>query len=84
MEEGGGREGGGGGMAGKVEGVEGEDSRSIFVAPIEDQEWVRLAEEILLVQLVPTELHQNRLLHADKKKDRATHRYHLHLAEPFI
>lgn len=37
-------------------------SRSIFVASVEDHERVRLAKEVLLVQLVGTELHSGAIL----------------------
>ncbi len=39
-----------------------KDSRSILVASVKDHERVRLAEEVLLVQLVGTELHSGAVL----------------------
>jgi len=45
----------------------GGDSRAVLVAPVEDQEGVGLAEEILFVQLVPAELHHHRLLPRKRK-----------------
>lgn len=38
------------------------DSRSVLVASVEDHERVRLAKEILLVQLVGAELHRGAVL----------------------
>ena len=38
------------------------NSRSILVASVEHQEWVRLPKEIFLVQLVGTELHRGDVL----------------------
>ena len=59
-------EGGGGGGDGgmrveerKTELERGVDSRSIFVAAVEDKERVGFAKEILLVQFVATELHHH-------------------------
>lgn len=46
-----------------------ENSRAVLVAPVEDQEGIRLAEEIFFVQLVPTKLHQHRLLTTRKRVD---------------
>lgn len=40
----------------------GEHSRSILIASVENHERVRLAKEILLVQLVGTELHRGAVL----------------------
>lgn len=39
-----------------------EDSRSVFIAPVEHQEGVGFPEEIFLVQLVGTELHCGHIL----------------------
>lgn len=38
------------------------DSRSILIAPVEHHEWIRLAEKVLLIQLVGTELHGGTIL----------------------
>lgn len=38
------------------------NSRSVFVAAVEDEERVGLSEEVLLVQLVATKLQHHRLL----------------------
>lgn len=54
------------GKEGKMEGEErggvwggGGHSRAILIAPVEDEEGVGFAEEILFVQLVPAELHHH-------------------------
>lgn len=39
-----------------------EDSRSIFVTAVKDEERIRFPEEVLLIQLVATELQHHRLL----------------------
>lgn len=44
------------------------NSRAVLIAPVEDQEGVGLAEEILFVQLVPAELHHHRLLMSRDRK----------------
>lgn len=44
---------------GSEEGVGKVYSRSIFIAAVEDEERVRLAEEIFLVQFIPAELHHH-------------------------
>lgn len=36
--------------------------RPVLVAPVEDKKWVRLAKEILLIELVGTELHGGNVL----------------------
>lgn len=47
------------------------NSRSIFVAAVEDEERVRLPEEVLLIQLVATELQHHRLLQGKKAQREA-------------
>lgn len=39
-----------------------KDSRSVLVASVEDHKRVRLAKEVLLIQLVCTELHSGAVL----------------------
>lgn len=46
-------------MKGEKEGGREGYSRAVLIAPVEDQEGVGFAEEILLVQLVPAELHHH-------------------------
>lgn len=38
------------------------DSRSVFVTAVKDEERIRFPEEVLLIQLVATELQHHRLL----------------------
>ena len=51
-----------------------ENSRSILVASVEHQEGVRLPKEILLVQLVGTELHCGDILVGRREKRGVRHR----------
>lgn len=44
---------------GSEEGVGKVYSRAVFIAAVEDEERVRLAEEIFLVQFIPAELHHH-------------------------
>lgn len=46
------------------------NSRSIFVTAVEDQERVRFPEEVLLVQLIATELQHHRLLKGKQDKNK--------------
>lgn len=48
--------------AGMIQEESEEDSRAVLIAPVEDEEGVRFAEEIFLVQLIPAELYHDGLL----------------------
>jgi len=52
----------------------GEHSRAVLVAPVEDEEWIGLAKEILFVQLVPAELHHHWLLMSRHRKRQRANR----------
>lgn len=53
----------------EARGKERGDSRAILVAPVEHQEGVWFPKEILLVQLVSTELHHNWFLRGTKQHE---------------
>lgn len=45
------------------------NSRSIFVTAVEDQERIRFPKEVLLIQLIATELQHHRLLEGKQGKN---------------
>lgn len=47
------------------------NSRSIFVTAVEDEERIRFPEEVLLIQLITTELQHHRLLKGKQAKRKA-------------
>lgn len=57
------------------------NSRSIFVTAVEDEERIRFPEEVLLIQLIATELQHHRLLIESKPKIK---HYGIYCAEMLI
>lgn len=56
------------------------NSRAILIAPVEDQEGIGLAEEILFVQFVSAELHHYRfLMSRDRKRQNKCMDYTLYM-----